>query len=48
MPGGVGSRFGSMSTKECPKQLIDITGCGRTMMQQTFDRFSLIIPIKRV
>ncbi|MCF0216412.1 MAG: mannose-1-phosphate guanylyltransferase [Fibrobacteraceae bacterium] len=48
MAGGIGSRFWPMSTAECPKQFIDIIGCGRTMIQQTFDRFSSIIPIERV
>jgi len=48
MAGGIGSRFWPMSTPECPKQFIDITGCGRTMIQQTFDRFSSVIPIERV
>ena len=48
MAGGIGSRFWPMSTPECPKQFIDVTGCGRTMIQQTFDRFSSIIPIERV
>lgn len=40
MAGGIGSRFWPMSTPQHPKQFIDITGCGRTMIQQTFDRFS--------
>lgn len=39
MAGGIGSRFWPMSTPQYPKQFIDITGCGRTMIQQTFDRF---------
>lgn len=48
MAGGVGSRFWPMSTSEQPKQFIDITGCGRTMIQQTFDRFQGIIDIDHV
>ena len=39
MAGGVGSRFWPMSTPECPKQFIDVMGCGRTFLQLTFDRF---------
>ena len=39
MAGGIGSRFWPMSTSQCPKQFLDITGAGRTMIQQTFDRF---------
>ena len=29
MAGGIGSRFWPMSTPECPKQFIDILGCGK-------------------
>ena len=29
MAGGIGSRFWPMSTPECPKQFIDVMGCGR-------------------
>lgn len=39
MAGGVGSRFWPMSTTSHPKQFIDILGTGRTLLQQTFDRF---------
>ena len=39
MAGGVGSRFWPMSTPECPKQFIDVLGCGRTFIQMTYDRF---------
>ena len=48
MAGGVGSRFWPLSTLQCPKQFIDITGSGRTMIQQTLDRFEGIIDIKNV
>lgn len=48
MAGGIGSRFWPMSTPQHPKQFIDITGCGRTMIQQTFDRFEGIIDIEHV
>lgn len=48
MAGGIGSRFWPMSTPEKPKQFIDISGCGRTMIQQTFDRFGGIIDISHV
>lgn len=43
MAGGIGSRFWPLSTPECPKQFIDILGTGRTMIQQTIDRFNGII-----
>lgn len=39
MAGGVGSRFWPMSTPDYPKQFIDVLGCGRTLIQLTFDRF---------
>ena len=39
MAGGVGSRFWPLSTKQFPKQFIDVLGCGRTLIQLTVDRF---------
>lgn len=48
MAGGIGSRFWPMSTPQCPKQFLDITGCGRTMLQQTLDRFDGIIDMDHV
>ena len=48
MAGGIGSRFWPISTPQCPKQFLDITGLGKTMFQQTFDRFSGIININQV
>lgn len=48
MAGGIGSRFWPMSTPQCPKQFLDITGNGRTMIQQTFDRYTGIIDINHV
>ncbi|MDN5627415.1 MAG: mannose-1-phosphate guanylyltransferase [Weeksellaceae bacterium] len=44
MAGGIGSRFWPMSTQKFPKQFHDILGTGRTMIQQTFDRISQMIP----
>ena len=32
MAGGIGSRFWPMSTPECPKQFIDVTGCGKSLL----------------
>lgn len=48
MAGGIGSRFWPMSTPQCPKQFLDITGCGKTMIQQTFERYEGIIDIDHV
>lgn len=44
MAGGIGSRFWPLSRVVKPKQFLDILGTGRTLIQQTFDRFSKIIP----
>ncbi|NOY94904.1 MAG: mannose-1-phosphate guanylyltransferase [Chlorobi bacterium] len=44
MAGGIGSRFWPLSRKSMPKQFLDILGTGRTFIQQTYDRFSKIIP----
>ena len=44
MAGGVGSRFWPLSRTARPKQFLDILGTGRTLIQQTFDRFLPLIP----
>lgn len=44
MAGGVGSRFWPLSQEGTPKQFIDILGTGRTLIQQTYDRFIPICP----
>lgn len=48
MAGGIGSRFWPMSTQKFPKQFQDILGTGRTMIQQTYDRISKIIPDSQI
>ena len=48
MAGGIGSRFWPMSTVKFPKQFQDILGTGRTMIQQTYDRISTIIPNENI
>ena len=48
MAGGVGSRFWPMSTPECPKQFIDVMGCGRTFIQLTLDRFRDVVAPENV
>ena len=42
MAGGVGSRFWPISTKETPKQFLDILSVGETLIQQTFRRLQKI------
>lgn len=44
MAGGIGSRFWPMSRTDRPKQFLDFLGTGRTLIQQTFDRFTAICP----
>lgn len=39
MAGGVGERFWPMSRVSRPKQFIDILGTGKTLIQQTYERF---------
>ena len=34
-----------MSTPECPKQFIDVMGCGKTMIQMTVERFASVCPM---
>lgn len=48
MAGGIGSRFWPLSTQKFPKQFQDILGTGRTMIQQTYDRISRIIPDENI
>ncbi|MBK6835628.1 MAG: mannose-1-phosphate guanylyltransferase [Bacteroidetes bacterium] len=48
MAGGVGSRFWPMSKTNHPKQFLDILGTGRTLLQQTFDRFEGICPPENI
>lgn len=48
MAGGVGTRFWPMSTTSHPKQFLDILGTGRTLIQQTFDRFKDLCPPENI
>lgn len=48
MGGGIGSRFWPFSRKNLPKQFLDFFGTGRSLLQQTFDRFNKIIPTKNI
>ena len=44
MAGGIGSRFWPLSRNAKPKQFLDILGTGKTLIQQTYERFSNFIP----
>jgi len=48
MAGGTGSRFWPMSRQSKPKQFLDVLGTGRTLLQQTVDRFRKVIPIENI
>lgn len=48
MAGGIGSRFWPVSRHEYPKQFLDILNTGKTLIQATFDRFALFIPIENI
>lgn len=44
MAGGIGSRFWPVSRVGHPKQFLDLLGIGRTLIQQTYDRFVRLVP----
>ncbi len=48
MAGGVGSRFWPSSRVCFPKQFQDLTGLGKSLLQQTVDRLTGIIPDDQV
>ncbi|MDA9563115.1 mannose-1-phosphate guanylyltransferase [Flavobacteriales bacterium] len=48
MAGGIGSRFWPMSRTEMPKQFLDILGTGKTLIQQSVDRFNNICPTENI
>ncbi len=48
MAGGIGARFWPMSKTSRPKQFIDILGSGKTLIQQTFDRFLSVCPRENI
>ncbi len=47
MAGGTGTRFWPLSTKDNPKQFLNLFG-DRTLFQQSFDRVSDIVPPERI
>ena len=48
LAGGKGRRLWPSSRQDMPKQFMDFFGVGRTQLQQTFDRFSKIIPRENI
>jgi len=48
MAGGIGSRFWPMSRTAHPKQFLDILGTGKTLIQETFERYSKLVPVENI
>ena len=48
LAGGLGSRFWPASKESLPKQFIDLTGSGKTLIQETFIRIQKIIQIENI
>lgn len=48
MAGGIGSRFWPMSRANHPKQFLDILGTGKTLIQQTFERYRAVVPVENI
>lgn len=48
MAGGIGSRFWPQSRVTCPKQFVDFFGMGKSLLRQTYERFSRIVPIQNI
>lgn len=48
MAGGIGSRFWPLSKTSSPKQFLDILGTGKSLLRQTYERFSPLCPDENV
>jgi mannose-1-phosphate guanylyltransferase len=48
MAGGIGSRFWPVSRVGHPKQFIDILGTGKTLVQETLERFRKLVPLENI
>lgn len=48
LAGGVGSRFWPISRTAHPKQFLDILGTGKTLIQQTYQRFANFLPPENI
>ena len=48
MAGGFGSRFWPQSRVKHPKQFIDFFGMGKSLLRQTYERFTRIIPKENI
>lgn len=48
LAGGKGRRLWPCSREDMPKQFVDFFSTGRTLLQQTFDRMSKLIPMENI
>ncbi len=48
MAGGIGKRFWPLSTKDYPKQFLDILGHNQTLFEATYNRFKQILPEENI
>ena len=48
MAGGIGSRFWPMSRTNYPKQFLDILNTGKTMIQETYERYCKLVPPENI
>lgn len=48
MAGGIGSRFWPMSRTALPKQFLDILGTGKSLLQQTWERYLQLVPAENI
>ncbi|GGC02718.1 mannose-1-phosphate guanylyltransferase [Dyadobacter sediminis] len=48
MAGGVGTRFWPFSRTHFPKQFHDVLGTGKTLLQQTVERFHGVCPVENI
>jgi mannose-1-phosphate guanylyltransferase len=48
MAGGIGTRFWPMSRTAHPKQFLDVLGTGKTLIQETFERYALLVPVENI
>ncbi len=48
LAGGGGTRLWPLSTEGLPKQFLDILGCGKSLLQQTAERFEGLVPPENI
>ena len=48
LAGGTGTRFWPASREHLPKQFLDITGSGKSLLRQTVDRFLPFVPLDHI